>query len=47
MIPIRLDAINVKCLANMKINVAGRLYVSTVVCLNIAHLASVKDLPNV
>ena len=47
MIPIRLDAINVKCLATMKINVAGRLYVSTVVCLNIAHLASVKDLPNV
>ena len=45
MFPIRLDAISVKCLATMKISVAGRLYVSTVVCLNIAHLASVKDRP--
>ena len=47
MFPIRLDAINDKCMATMKISVAGRLYVSTVVCLNIAHLVSDKDLPNV
>ena len=44
---IHLDVINVKCLATTKISVADKRYASTAVCLNIAHLASVKDLPSV
>ena len=42
---IHLDVINVKCLATMKISVADKQYASTAVCLNIANLVSVKDLP--
>ena len=34
-------------MATTKINVADKRYASTAVCLNIAHLASVKDLPSV
>ena len=44
---IHLDVINVKCLATMKISVADKRYASTAVCLNIANLVSVKDLPSV
>ena len=39
---IHLDVINVKCLATTKISVADKRYASTAVCLNIAHLASVR-----
>ena len=38
--------LNVKCLATTKISVADTLCASTVVCLNIVHLTSVKDLPD-
>ena len=38
--------INVKCLATTKTSVADKLYALTTVCLSIAHLASVKDLPS-
>ena len=34
-------------MATTKISVADKRYASTAVCLNIAHLASVKDLPSV
>ena len=44
---IHLDVINVKCFATMKISVADKQYASTAVCLNIANLVSVKDLPSV
>ena len=44
---IHLDVINVKFLATMKISVADKRYASTAVCLNIANLVSVKDLPSV
>ena len=46
-VQIHLDVINVKCLAITKISVADKRYASTAVCLIIAHLASVKDLPSV
>ena len=42
-----LGVINVKSLATMNTSVADKLYAPTVVCLNIAHLVSVKDLLDV
>ena len=42
-----LGVINVKSLATMNTSVADKLYEPTVVCLNIAHLVSVKDLLDV
>ena len=44
---IHLDVINVKCLATTKISVSDKRYASTAVCLNLANLVSVKDLPSV